>query len=119
MVSSSSTKATIVSVVGKSARVAVSFTVICALLLVDSPLPLYYVTMAVLTSLLGKIVKLLARQPRPALSPKKGYGMPSSHTTAITFFGLVIIMKAPLLISNYLLRYCLNIAIVLYSGSAW
>ena len=38
----------------------------------------------------AKILKRFIRQPRPELSHKKTYGMPSTHSSSIAFFGVYL-----------------------------
>ncbi|KAI8352143.1 phosphatidic acid phosphatase type 2/haloperoxidase, partial [Choanephora cucurbitarum] len=45
----------------------------------------YFTCCAILTTLIAKVLKEVIRQPRPS-SEKISYGMPSSHSTAISFF---------------------------------
>lgn len=42
------------------------------------------------TPLTAKILKRFIRQPRPELSKKKTYGMPSTHSSSISFFGVYL-----------------------------
>jgi membrane-associated phospholipid phosphatase len=44
-------------------------------------------------AVLSKILKKLIREPRPAGSPKKDHGMPSSHAQSIYYFATVLISK--------------------------
>ncbi|KAI8354199.1 phosphatidic acid phosphatase type 2/haloperoxidase [Blakeslea trispora] len=47
----------------------------------------YFTCCAILATLIAKVLKHLIKQPRPSTSVKKvSYGMPSSHSTAISFF---------------------------------
>lgn len=39
---------------------------------------------------IAKILKRFIRQPRPELSHKKTYGMPSTHSSSISFFGVYL-----------------------------
>lgn len=39
---------------------------------------------------LAKLLKRCIRQPRPELSLKKTYGMPSTHSSSIAFFGVYL-----------------------------
>lgn len=105
--------------IGKSAKYVVSLLVVYILLSSESPLPLYYIASAVITSLIGKIIKKIVKQPRPEKSPKKGDGMPSSHTGAITFFATAIFYKSHLFLSNPLHRVILNLLTLSYGVSAW
>jgi dolichyldiphosphatase len=49
-----------------------------------------------IAAIVAKILKLIIRQPRPAPSPDavlpqaKGYGMPSSHSQVVAFFGVYL-----------------------------
>ena len=40
--------------------------------------------------LIAKVLKRFIRQPRPELSVKKTYGMPSTHSSSIAFFGVYL-----------------------------
>jgi membrane-associated phospholipid phosphatase len=52
----------------------------------DSWLPLYYVSGGICNTLLSKVLKDTIRQPRPKLSKKPGFGMPSSHAQSLFYF---------------------------------
>ncbi|KAK9897274.1 PAP2-domain-containing protein [Cystobasidium minutum MCA 4210] len=45
---------------------------------------------ATLAAVVAKILKRFIRQPRPELSLKKTYGMPSTHSSSIAFFGVYL-----------------------------
>jgi membrane-associated phospholipid phosphatase len=109
----------VVTSIGRSAKYIVSAAVILTLVTSESPVAFYYVTAAVVTSLVGKIIKQIAKQPRPEKSPKKGFGMPSSHTGAITFFATVVFFKSHLFLPNPIHRILLNGLLTLYSLLAW
>ncbi|KAJ1425690.1 hypothetical protein B484DRAFT_397840 [Ochromonadaceae sp. CCMP2298] len=82
--------------IGTTAKYFVSLSASLAILCSDSPLPLYYVSCGILNSISSKLLKNLIRQPRPAASPKQGYGMPSSHAQSILYFATVLAFKSPL-----------------------
>lgn len=42
------------------------------------------------STILNSIVKNFTRQPRPALSPRSGYGMPSDHAQFMFFFATYV-----------------------------
>lgn len=105
--------------VGVTAKYVVSGIAAGSLLLNQSPLPLYYTICALLNSLLGKIMKRIIKDPRPAKSPKPGYGMPSSHTTAIAYFSYIVLYTAPYFVAHPTLRVLLAIVVVAYGISAW
>lgn len=105
--------------IGKSAKYVVSFTVGIVILINESTLPLYYVTSAVTNSIFGKIIKRIVKQPRPIESPKLGYGMPSSHTNAITFFTTVLFFKSNEIFSNPYYSIALNTTTITYTLLAW
>ncbi|KAI8090240.1 phosphatidic acid phosphatase type 2/haloperoxidase [Gilbertella persicaria] len=47
----------------------------------------YFIICAILTTLIAKVLKKIIKQPRPQQTKKKtSYGMPSSHSAAISFF---------------------------------
>lgn len=101
-------------ILGKSAKYVVSGTVASILLLNESLLPLYYVSGAVLNSLFGKFLKNIIKQPRPIESKKRGYGMPSSHTTAISYFIAIICLKGSSVIADKRLQASCNILVLAY-----
>ncbi len=107
------------STIGRSAKYVVSLIVVYILITNESPLPFYYIVAAVFTSLFGKLLKRIIKQPRPEKSPKKGFGMPSSHTGAITFFATSIFYKSHLFLNNPNQRIFLNIIIICYGFTAW
>lgn len=105
--------------VGVTAKYVVSGIAAGSLLLNQSPLPLYYTVCALLNSLFGKVMKRIIKDPRPAKSPKPGYGMPSSHTTAISYFSYVVLYTAPYFVPQPSLRWLLAAVVVAYGISAW
>lgn len=106
--------------VGKSARIVVSLIVAFVLFYFPSILPFYYIIGSVIASITGKILKQIIRQPRPSKSPRKGNGMPSSHTLAISFFIALIYYKLPSVdfIPN-LLKQLIYITSTAYAVIAW
>lgn len=113
-------KPTIQYYVGKSAKYVVSSIVAIILLLSSSPLPLYYTLVSTINSTLGKVLKQLIKQPRPALAHKTSYGMPSTHSLAVVYFCTVIIGKANQICPDKVyLRTALIIGSLLYSVLAW
>lgn len=59
----------------------------CLLYNHDTP-TLFYVTASVANSAIGKVLKLLIKQPRPDGTHKEDPGMPSSHATSLSFLSL-------------------------------
>jgi membrane-associated phospholipid phosphatase len=104
--------------IGRSAKYVVSGTVASILLLDNSVIPLYYVVIGICGALFSKVLKNILKQPRPKASPKRGYGMPSSHTSAIAYFTLLIYFKGPAVITNRFHLLLLNIAMVFYGVMA-
>ena len=76
--------------IGKSAKVAVSSSAGWAVLSSSSWVPLYYICGALCNALMSKIIKRVVRQPRPTLSKKGGYGMPSSHAHLLFYFFTIL-----------------------------
>lgn len=105
--------------IGQSAKYVVSAAVSAVLLTSTSPLPVYYTVAAVINSVFGKILKRIIRQPRPLLSPKKGNGMPSSHTSAISFFALALYYKSPSFITDIRIQRLVNFSTFGYALLAW
>ncbi|KAF9052620.1 phosphatidic acid phosphatase type 2/haloperoxidase [Panaeolus papilionaceus] len=62
---------------------------------------LYFCTGAVACSQSVKVIKKFVRQPRPPNLPgrrlKKSYGMPSTHSAAISYFATYIMLSSTLL----------------------
>jgi membrane-associated phospholipid phosphatase len=104
--------------IGRSAKYVVSGTVATILLLDNSVLPLYYVVIGIWGALFSKVLKNILKQPRPMASPKRGYGMPSSHTSAIAYFTLLIYFKGPAVITNPSCLLLLNSVMVSYGVMA-
>ncbi|PXF44903.1 Lipid phosphate phosphatase epsilon 1, chloroplastic [Gracilariopsis chorda] len=69
----------------------------CLLYNHDAP-TLFYVTASVTNSAVGKILKLLIKQPRPDGTHKEDPGMPSSHATSLSFLSLAFLGYA----ANYM-----------------
>ena len=67
----------------------VSITILVLLLSTDSLEYIYYVGFGIFNAIFCKVLKEMIKQPRPFQSKKSGYGMPSSHTSSITYFLLV------------------------------
>lgn len=105
--------------VGITAKYVVSGIAAASLLTNQSPLPLYYTICALANSAFGKVMKKIIKDPRPAKSPKPGYGMPSSHTNAIAYFSYIVLHSSPYFLPQESHRKLLAIAVVLYGISAW
>lgn len=100
--------------IGKSAKYLVSCSVGVVLLFSSSLVPFYYVVFAVISSILGKILKDIIKQPRPIASKKRGYGMPSSHTSALAFFITISCIKGTPLLPNLFLKAFVDLSLVSY-----
>lgn len=51
----------------------------------------YFTMCAIFTTLVAKVLKRLIKQPRPDSTTRKTtYGMPSSHSTAISYFAMYL-----------------------------
>jgi membrane-associated phospholipid phosphatase len=108
------------SFLGKSIKYVIASLVTLSLLLSDSPVPLYYASISVLNSTLGKVLKQLIRQPRPLSARKASYGMPSTHTQAASFFCVVLFYKLHTVLPNKgRLCFLLNVAASIYTILAW
>lgn len=104
---------------GKSAKTVVSLAASIVLLRDESILPLYYITIAVTAGAACKILKSIIKQPRPPGSGKTDYGMPSSHTTVITYFAITLHYTSVLFLSDIHLQKLLDLAVLVYVLSAW
>ena len=110
----------IFNLVGASSKFFVSGVATFVLYTTDSWVPLYYIVGSVLCGVLSKGIKTIVKQPRPTLSDKDGYGMPSSHTQSFFFFLAIILINGNRFLSK---RYSalLSLSIFLYScvASYW
>jgi membrane-associated phospholipid phosphatase len=100
--------------IGKGAKYVVSFTVTYFLLSISTVVPLYYVGVAIINSFLGKLAKEIIKQPRPVESVKRGYGMPSSHTAALTYFISVVCIVGSHQFESLFPRVLFNLLVVVY-----
>ncbi|KAL7334941.1 hypothetical protein PS15p_200493 [Mucor circinelloides] len=82
----------------------------------------YFTASAIAATLVAKILKNIIKQPRPLPSnekkSKKSYGMPSSHSTAISFFTsylTCVVLVTPTIPYKYLLLivfHCFSLSVV-------
>jgi dolichyldiphosphatase len=96
------TTSSIQNIIGKTAKITVSTIAAYTILRNDHWQPVYYISGAMTNGLITKAVKSITKQPRPAGSERKGYGMPSSHASSLFYFSSVIIansLKRPHLVS--------------------
>jgi dolichyldiphosphatase len=77
-------------VVGGTAKFFVAAVSTYTVMATPTWLPIYVIIGAVLNGFVGKLVKRVVRQPRPAGSRKKGNGMPSSHAQTLFYFTTVL-----------------------------
>lgn len=105
--------------IGKSVKYVIAIGVTVVLLTSSSYSPLYFAIASVLNSALGKILKKLIRQPRPHLSRKSSFGMPSTHTLAAVYFCVVIFGKLDTVIEDSLLRNIIYTLSAIYTMVAW
>jgi membrane-associated phospholipid phosphatase len=105
--------------IGFTAKYVVSGSVALIILRSKSNLPLYYTICALSSSIVGKILKKTIKQPRPTLSKEKGYGMPSSHTLAISFFSTIVSHFLPQFVRNKSLQLLSYLGLFVYGVSAW
>jgi membrane-associated phospholipid phosphatase len=105
----------IINLIGESSKLVVAGIATSVLYNNTSWLPVYYVLMLVLNGVLSNVLKNIIKESRPPQSSKEGYGMPSSHTQAFSFFFAVITMNATrflpfresIILSICVLIYCL------------
>ncbi|EIW73422.1 hypothetical protein M231_01947 [Tremella mesenterica] len=72
--------------------------------------PLYFGIGAILSSISAKLVKHFIRDPRPPpassisspVRPKRTYGMPSTHSTVLTFFLAYLLPQSPTFTHPYI-----------------
>ncbi len=81
--------------IGKSAKYAFVLGSVGVIIAVEAWEPLYYLVGAITNAVLSKLLKIIIRQPRPPLSPKASYGMPSSHAQSMCYFLAVIPTRLP------------------------
>jgi dolichyldiphosphatase len=113
--------------VGQSAKHTVIAAVCVVVLLSDSLVPVYYVVAAMVNAVFSKILKRVIREPRPLNSPKKGHGMPSSHSQSIYYFATVLCCKgvcylvsSPAIPFTHFCAVLTGIVVILYySYYAW
>lgn len=107
--------------IGFTAKYVVSGIAASCLFANNSQMPIYYIIGAIASGIQGEILKNVIRQPRPSLSPKKGFGMPSSHTNAIAYFSFVLLHTSPQFLPEKAWMYKLLLAtgVAGYSISAW
>jgi dolichyldiphosphatase len=114
--------------IGSSAKHCVIAAVCVVILKIDSILPTYYVLGAMGNAVLSKVLKKIIREPRPANSPKKGHGMPSSHAQSIYYFAallcykivaLLLVGEPPVSGRGLVLGLAALVGIVFYSYYAW
>jgi dolichyldiphosphatase len=118
---------TIQRTIGASAKHCVIAAVCIVVLNIDSILPTYYVVAAMGNAVLSKVLKKIIREPRPANSPKKGHGMPSSHAQSIYYFAALLCYKIIALLVGeppvsgrmFALGLVGLLGIVFYSYYAW
>ncbi|KAI9480509.1 MAG: phosphatidic acid phosphatase type 2/haloperoxidase [Benjaminiella poitrasii] len=101
-----------------------------AILYLRSIHAVYFTASAILTTLIAKILKRIIKQPRPVATTKKtSYGMPSSHSTAISFFSTYLqslalsavhhtaeednrTLKMTIVVMAIVAFYCFSIAVI-------
>jgi membrane-associated phospholipid phosphatase len=88
------TTSTIQNIIGKTAKITVSSIAAYTIFSNEYWQPVYYISGAMTNGLITKAVKSITKQPRPAGSKKKGYGMPSSHASSLFYFSSVIIANS-------------------------
>lgn len=82
----------------------------------------YFTASAIAATLVAKVLKNMIKQPRPLPSnkkkTKKSYGMPSSHSTAISFFTsylTCVVLVTPTIPYKYLLLivfHCFSLSVI-------
>lgn len=85
-------KSKLFSYVGKSAKLIFAGSAFVVTLCVESWIPVYYVVFGIINSVISKTLKMILKIERPEKSPKKGYGMPSSHAQAMFYFTTTVAM---------------------------
>lgn len=83
---------------------------------------IYFTASAIAATVVAKILKNVIKQPRPLPSnkkkAKKSYGMPSSHSTAISFFTsylTCVVLVSPTIPYKYLLLiifHCFSLSVI-------
>lgn len=104
---------------GKSAKAVVSLVAGVVLFRDQSILPLYYIIIAVAAGAACKLLKSVIKQSRPPGSTMKDFGMPSSHTTVITYFAIALHQTSALFLNDARLRSLLDLAALVYVILAW
>lgn len=87
--------------IGKSAKYVFMF-VCCAYVAIGVNWePFYLLVGGIANAALSKVLKYTLRCPRPELSAKHGYGMPSSHSQSMCYFVHVLFSRRHLLTTSY------------------
>ncbi|KAG2191912.1 hypothetical protein INT46_006794 [Mucor plumbeus] len=83
---------------------------------------IYFTASAIAATVVAKVLKNVLRQPRPLPrnknKAKKSYGMPSSHSTAISFFTsylTCVVLVTPTIPYKYLLLivfHCFSLSVI-------
>ena len=105
-------------IVGKSAKY-LFVTVCCVYVAVSSSWePFYFLAGAVVNAVLSKILKRAIKIPRPELSSKPGYGMPSSHAQSMCYFLALLSVKRHFLFDAEHLNFIFLAGMTIYISLA-
>ncbi|KAH9460253.1 hypothetical protein MJO29_004202 [Puccinia striiformis f. sp. tritici] len=81
----------------REANIVITSLTAIAILYLRSAHSLWFGAGALVCTVTAKILKRLLRQPRPIESTKKSFGMPSTHSSSITYFGIYLLLVCLLL----------------------
>ncbi|KNZ47496.1 hypothetical protein VP01_635g7 [Puccinia sorghi] len=84
-------------VILKEANIVITVLTSFSILYLRSAHSLWFGLGAIIATAAAKILKRCIKQPRPTESTKKSFGMPSTHSSSITFYGVYLLLACLLL----------------------
>lgn len=81
----------------KEANIVITVLTAISILYLRSAHSLWFGLGAIIATVTAKILKRCIKQPRPTESTKKSFGMPSTHSSSITFYGVYLLLVCLLL----------------------
>ncbi|KAA1075815.1 hypothetical protein PGT21_027483 [Puccinia graminis f. sp. tritici] len=81
----------------KEANIVITVLTAFSILYLRSAHSLWFGLGAIVATATAKILKRCIKQPRPTESTKKSFGMPSTHSSSITFYGIYLLLVCLLL----------------------
>jgi len=84
-------------VILKEANIVITVLTALSILYLRSAHSLWFGLGAIIATATAKILKRCIKQPRPTESTKKSFGMPSTHSSSITFYGVYLLLVCLLL----------------------